>query len=1217
MKEEGTEILFRPGSEDMLNLLEYCTIEETNGANEAKSNPEVPSTRSSPSPSTEEEQRQELNTERAFFPASNEEQPSHPEVNRHDSLVESGTTDEDDETVSSNQDDSNEKDGNKYHPALKAAVFTEGQEAVWHEDEYSTISSVYVTKPEKTTTEDLPTHSQNSRKKMKVPFFKSRGKKVQKEQPISSSEEVEPMPRPVKIHIKKKRVAKAVVLLPPKEAGVETTEENANENNSDNERLIEENERFGSITQNSIEARRLLDTILSGDGLDEEESELVAKEAFNHATAARRLAHHSKNNDMESHIADDDDCSEEAIELENVISYLAEEGEQAALQHRRQHGIDEDSDDQDEKDENDQEGAEYSNAIDLTMVEANESEKTKKKRRGKFPISGYASRAVHYLESILPKNAGNEKADDASNAEDFWSDAGISTLGLKNDTLEYGLNTDEDGDDPNNTLDQDVAGSPRKVDTMSLSSLNEILDGGGTINGKKSQLENKDVLNEGARRRSQATQEPSPRAAVQEIGIPRKNKSTGLPPTNPKERTRILGLMTPKSAKASNESKKEQQEDDVENSGNKKWSIFFNTPRASDEVPSQLNLVQEEPTKDLLEAQSPEEIKITSPKSAVNEEDDLEILVKADSDSCLDMPETNRYAPACVDEESEDKYRPIPQDNEIIELKVSVATTEDQNSENKSGDDDITSENNVTLQGDHESKASINDEESRYHLSALNDEKRDDQGSQDRYHAEPVGKTPRRDGIEMEKNTNRKVHEELSLPTLFEEHVAVTTKKEEQSNPQQINPSENKAVEKPTANEGLSCDPTEISIEDASKLNGAENSKEVVAKVNDKKEIAQVNLKPDNALPKKSNNPKKKVDNKVKKPRHEDMSTAGSEGSKSKIFGRVVDMMVVNNQHPLVPIAIVEEKYFVDKDMKKISTIYESSKPTKIKSRVPASKPPTGKRYKAIPKMKKAPMSTSFNMADDSTTVVQKAISNGNLKAVESNEEGDDVVPLNYLSVMLRKKLSEEQVEAINTDIATDIGEHNQQRSSGEKLDGDSYVAAIRGPRQKQAPGVALEEIAIRNYQNNRDPTIGNGVNTIRIDLAPTPRRPEGKQSTFDDDEEEEKNEFRDPQKKQEEDERQRRKVITERLFQAGSSSFRDVTMIKKETPEDFIKTAPTVASAESYCEDTVQDQSDPATESDENREIIEKNAHLDEPHSRTKFGRGRRILSIPFLKRK
>ena len=1206
MEEEGTEILFRPGSENMLNFLEYCTIEETNEANEAKSNPEVPSTRSSPSPSTEEEQRQEPNTERAFSPASTEDQSSLPEVNRHDSLVESDTTDEDDETVSSNQDDSNEKNGNNYHPALKAAVFTEGQEAVWHEDEYSTISSVYVTKPE----EELPTRSKNNRKKMKVPFFKSRGKKVQKEQPISSSEEVvEPMLRPVKIHIKKKRVAKAVVLLPPKEAGVEMTEENANEykNDSVNERLIEENERLGSVTQNSIEARRLLNTVLSGDGLDEEESERVAKEAFNHATAARRLAHHSKNN-----VADDDDCSEEAIELENVMSYLGEEGEQAALQHRRQHGIDED---QDEKDENDQEGAEYSNAIDLTMVEANESKNTKKKQRGKFPVSGYASRAVHYLESILPKNAGNGKDDEASNAEDFWSDAGISTLGLKNDTLEYGLNTDEDGDDPNDTIDQDVAGLPQKVDTMSLSSLNEILDGGGTINSKKSQLENKD-MNEGAKRHRQANQEPSPRAAVQEIGIPRKKKSTGLPPTHPQQRTGILGLVTPKNAKASNESKKKHQEDDAENNGNKKWSIFFKTPRASDEVTSQLNLVQEEPEKDRPETRSPEEIKTASPKSAVDEEDDLEstspnkldpseaeILVKADSDSCLDMPKTNRYAPTCVEEESEDKYRPIPQDNEIIELKLSVATNEDKNSENKSGDDDIISESNVILQGDHESKASINDEESRYHLKHSNDKKKEEKGSQYRYHAEPVGKTPRRDGVEMEKNTIRKVDEDLSLPTLFEAHVEVTTEKEEQSIPRQINPSENEAVEKTIANEGLSCDPTETSIQDEPKLNVAEKSREVVAMVNNEKEIAQVNFKPD-ALQ------IEKVDNEVKKPGHEDISTAGSEGSKSKIFGRVVDMMVVNNQKPLVPIAIVEEMYFVDKDMKKISTLHESSKPTKIKSRVPASKPPTGKRYKALSKMKKAPMSSSLYVADDSTTVVQKAISNGNLKAVESNEEGDDVVPLNYLSVMLRKKLSEEQEEAINADIATDTG-------SGEKLDGDSYVAAIRGPRRKQAPGVALEEIAIRNHQNNRDPTDGNGINTIRIDLAPTPRRPEGNQSAFDDDEVEEKNEFRDPQKKQKEDERQRRKLITERLFQAGSSSFRDVTTTKKNTSENIIKTVPTVASAESYCEDIVQDHLDPATESDANREIIEKNAHLDEPHSRTKFGRGRRILSIPFLKRK
>jgi len=1311
MEEEGTEILFRPrtetiltkhftsqgkeGNNDRPNLLQYCTIKETDDAKLNRAVPSTPSrigegegeekssSASSSSPSTKLEQRVESTTNRAFFPVSTRAQPSRPALNRHESLVEKGTTDEDDGSISSDQDDSSEENSNKYHPALKAAIYTEGQEAVWHEDEYSTISSIYV-KPEKNTTFALPACSQNSRKKIKIPFFKSRGKNTQKEQPIS--EVVEPTPRSVKIHIKKKKIAKSVLLLPPKEAWVETTEEREDNNNNEKERLMKENERYESITENSIQARRLLDTALSRDGLDEVQSERVAKEAFNHATIARRLSHHGKNNEMKSHIADDDDSDEEAIELENVMSYLAEEGEQAALQHRRQYSIDEDNDDKDDKDEDDQEGVKYANAIDLTMKEVNKSAKTntktKTKRRGKFPVSEYASRAVHYLESILPKNIGNERddddavasPDDASDAEDFWSESGISTLGLKNDTLEYGLSTDG-GVSPNKNLDHDGAGLLRNVDMMSLSSLNEILDGGGTISDKKNQLENNNCLNGGVRRRRQLIGEPSPRAAVQEIGIPRKKKIIGPPLTQPKHsRAGILGLMTPKSAQSCNHSNKQHQVVDVDNNNNKKWSIFFKTPRASDGVPSQLNLVLEEP-EDRSEVESHEESRSSaSPNCAGDKGNNLESissntsnplaaerLVQADSDSYLRMPEANRYAPAFVDEESKDKcgsknrYRPIPQDNEI-ELKLSVATPEDQNSENQGGNDDATLSGNVvklqssSSQAEEESKANGSIEEARNDLRVSSDDKSDDHRSRDRYQTEPVGKTPRRNVVDMEENTNRKakeeergIQEEPSIQIQFEHHAVLTAKKEEQGDEKVESNLNEKAtvVKKTTANKGISCDPIEksnpnskTSIQDDAKLRVADKCEEVAVKGNDEKKIAHNNLKPA-VLPNKNDNRKKKTHtkSKIQMPEHEEMSKAESEGSKSKIFGRVVDMIALNKRKPLVPITVVEEKYFVDKDMKKISTgvhhIHESRKPTKMNARpkgiisendtqppVLLSKPTVGQRAKAISKMKKTPINSSLTLVDDSTTVVRNAISNGNLKAVESNEEGDDVVPLNYLSVMLRKKLYEEKVKARGNYIASETGEYRQQRSSGEKLDADSFVAAIRGPRHKEAPGVALEEIAIRNYPNNRDPTIGNGSNTVIIDLAPTPRRLEGNSPTLNDYEDEAKNKIHDPPMKEEENERQRRKMITERLFQAGSSSFEGETMTNKETSGDVIKTAPTVASAESYCEDPVQEHVNPVVESNANKGIIERKEDHDEPHSRTKlgFGRGRRILSISFL---
>jgi len=1301
MEEEGTEVLFRPGSETIikehfssqgqrgnsaqLNLLQYCTTEE-NDQNEL--NPETSSTRSrickgeekssstsSSSPSTEEEQRQELTTNRAFFPSSTRGQPSHPTPNRFESLVENATTCECDGSVSSDKDRGNEKNSNRYHPELKAALYTEGQEAVWHEDEYSTISSLYV-KPEENknsvvTTEGLPTRSQKSREKMKALFFKSRGKKARIEQPIS--EEVESSSRLVKIHIRTKKVSKAVLLLPPKKAGFEATEGNISDekSNIENKSLNEENEKYASITKNSIQARRLLDTVLSGDGLDEVESKQVAKEAFNHATAARRIAHHSKNTEMESDIVDDDDGDEEAIELENIMNYLAGEGEQAALQHIRQYSINADND-EDSKGQDGQEGARYTDAIDLTMMEANnESAKTKKKRRGKFPVSGYASRAVHYLESILPKNIGNERDGDdvaaapydASNSEDFWSDAGMSTLGLKSDTLEYGLNDDEGGDGPNNTLDH-----------MSLSSLNEILDGGGTISGKKNQLENSDVLNEGARCRRQLTGEPSPRATVQEIGIPRKKKNIGLPPTQPRQnRTGILGLVTPKITKANKHSSKKQQFIDVDNNSNKKWGVFFRTPRASDVVPSQPNLVLEKTEENYSEIQCHNGVSSsTSPHSAGDERNSLESaplntsnsseaeqLVEVDSDSCRDMPEANRYSPACVEEESKHKpgrtnrYRTISKDNEI-ELKLSVATPEDQNSENRGNDDDALSENIVqsqpsSSQGKEKSETCVTDGKVRI------DEKIDDRGSRDRYQTEPIGKTPRRDGLKMDENSHKEAHiretgtqKESNLQIQTKLHAVLTIKKEEQCDQKaggiihQNDLNEKATFKKTVTKEGLTCDPikqsssspgSKDSTQDDIKLSVVDKREEVAVKGNDEKEITHTKLKPD-ILPHKSDNRKKKSNATSERKKHEEISTADSVGSKSKIFGRVVDMVGRNKRKPLIPIAIVEEKYFVDKDMKKISTgvhyVHESRKPTKmntgptnlisekdIHSPVLASNYSVGQRAQAISRMKEISMSSSFTLVDDSNnTVVHKAISNGNLKAVESNEEGDDVVPLNYLSIMLRKKLHQEKVKTLKSDTATNTRETHHQRSSRKKNDADSFVAAIRGPRHKEAPGVALEEIAIRKYQNNRDPITGNGINTVVIDLAPTPRRPERETPTFDDDEKEAQSETDDPSMKEDENERRRRKLITERLFQAGCSSFHEAeTIFKKETSGDVIKTAPTVASAESYSDDVLQENVDPIVESNAKKEIIEKKEDRAEAHSRIKLCRGRNMLSISFLK--
>ncbi len=1134
MEEQGTEIVLQPGSDT--DLLQFCITEAAEEATpeedvqpplSAKSanDGENQFAASPPSPSTEEEERQESSTDRAFSTGQNE-QPPLQEVNRHDSLVES---DSDEESLSSTDD--------KYHPALTAAVYNEGQEAVWHEDEYSTVSSVYYVKPEKETAEAGPSRSQKSKKRMKVPFFKSRAKKAQRAEPIS--EEAEPAPRPVKIHIKKKKVAKAVVLLPPKEIAAEPTQENVDDKIIDCENLIKENERYASIAENSIQARRLLDTALSTDDLDEEESKRITKEAFNHATTARRLA---------DDIAEDDEEDGEAIELENIMSQLAEEGEYAALQHRRQYSMDEEDDGQ--------VGARYTTAIDLTMIDAEESTPSKKKQRGKFPVSTYASRAVHYLESILPKTLGNEK-NVADDSEDFWTDAGISTLGLKNDTLEYGLDSDEVNYEEKIAVNKEKAVLPRTTDMMSLSSLNEILDGNGTVAEKKSQVKMNDVLDEEAKRRKKSLTDPSPRAAVREIGIPRK-KNSGLPPTHPRQnRSGILGLMTPKIPKP---------------------SIFFRTPRGSEGVSTQL----EEPE---------EGASSTTPLSAPK--------VEGDADSCVDMSDENRYANAFDDDESKakvpDRYRLIAHD-EDIELKLTIASDDSQTEaryDEKFLEENVTPESSSPEETDasspedteaispeEEDEDDVQNDEARLDIAI--DDKSEDGENEERYQTEPVGKTPRRDGLE--ENTNRKIEEENTELVAIEEEEG---DKKLDNVPDEINEIETgEETQNNSSDEHLASDSDEVP---KSVIETSKQTETAEVNTSEKSEEAAVESA-------------------------EEVSAPQPEESKSKIYGRV-DLAGQNMRKPLVPNAVVEEKYLVNKEMKKISTDEDQARKPKypaktkkdVRKPVSASKA-TAARRAAVSQMKKVPRSPSFTVIDDSTTVVRQAICKGNLMAVESNEMGDDIVPTNYLSSMLKKKLHADNEKTHDLDTSTGSAESNQEESASVgKQDADSYVAKIRGPRPKEAPGVALEEVAIRNYKNNRDPSVGDGVNAVVVDLAPTPRRPRGQTYMFDDEGEKAEQKANDIAKKEEEEERRRRKLITERLFKAGTSSFEDEAVTKKAVTQDALKTVPTVLSAESYCDEPVQENTEPNA----SKELIEK---ID-GNTRTKVGRGRRRLHINFLK--
>jgi hypothetical protein len=1336
MEEEGMEAVFREGMNAVLKEQDENVINVNKPKKEQKEE-EPPSIISSSSLNKGEGEQHPIRT---FSPTTTRNREDHQSKfpGRFLSLIESGTINgdyDDDTAIATEFTDYYEEDSeNNYHPALKAAadMYTEGQEAVWHEDEYSVVSSVFV-QPEKknkmAAVVDLesvapPPHpQQKSRNRMSIPFFKSRGKKqhqqnlvkhqqlqieLQHQQSILEIED-EPTPRPVKIHVKRKMVSKAVLLLPTttnQEVGSTTismTDTEANEtydatirantsqvgstttmtadidhNTSYEEEtlLVEANETYDAITANTIQARRLLDTVLSGSIIDEEKSERATKAAFTHAATARRLAYRSQqetvegdnkdvndNGDYNGDDDDDDDNNEEMAELEQVMSYLAEEGEQAALKHRQHIFNVEEGEDDDQEESR------------LATIDGASSIKGKEKRQGKFAVSGYASRAVHYLESILPKTSGSSKrggaitgADDGDNnesqlqfalstAEDFWSDSGISSLGLKNDTLEYGFSNDDVDD--NNDIYHDGAGLLRNLDMMSLSSLNEILDGTGTLDNGCYSIKHRQEEEDGLRR------------AVPEIGIPNKKKNVGPPPTQPRRNRGILGLMTPKSSKL-NTNKKRQA---VGTNNNKKWGGFFRTPRAGEGIPSKLLLVVEEPEEEEDASSSSSAlgsapgtvITSTSDGTKINHQptshsdvftstsDGTKInhqsishsdsntipvagayLVETESDSHFGIEKINRYEPAVITEDVEEchgngnRYRSIPKGNEI-ELKLSVTTSEGQDW-GKHDNDSFSEKNKEEYSSSLGEKGNTNhsDRVERKDSSASNCSRDHIHLSINRYKTEPIGKTPKRDGLEIEERLSeqneeeeKELEEERLIPKAPSESVERNAKK-----------TTNKA----------SVD--NHRVESAASRN----------EIGDRKMKSHVKAKCN-----------------VQKDSREEMSTAVSEGSKSKIFGRIVDMMGQNKQRQFVPNTIVEETYILDKDNKNFSikahdtselrkstkknldpkkvipgkisntNIEESSyvknipnkarhanelrKPTsknldpkkaisEKKTRLPAVRKPTvGQRAKEISKMKKQSKSSTWTVIDDSTVVVRKAISNGNLKAVQSNEDDDDV-PLNYLALMLKKKLKEEKRKGYKSAEATETKEHHQQQRSHEKPDADSFVAEIRGARSQEAPGVALGEITTRNHPNNLEPTIGNDENMIRTDLAPTPRRSDNVSVFVDIDEDETKENARDPPLKDEEDERQRRRMITERLFQAGSSE--EESNPKKEISTDVIKTVPTVDAAESYDEEPVQDCLDHHTlETAENNEMDEKkNGDITSSNSRIESTRTpRRRLSISFLK--
>lgn len=1103
------------------------------------------------------------------------------------------------------------------HPLLnKGVIYAEGQEAVWHEDECTTVSSVCIQSEKKKKKDDVTTSAsiitshcsrqQPHRNRINIPFFSNRGKKHQQSQRQHQQQISKQKSSPVKIRTKKKKISKAILLLPPNQVvavgSTATTDSDEKIVEEEEITVAETNETYAAITANTMQARRLLDTVLSGDIIDEKESEQTTKAAFTHAATARRLAHRScqevttvrhsteyndddNDNDKDSD-NDNDNDNEEMEELEQVMSYLAEEGEQAVLNHMK-HVIQ-------DADRDDEEMVTSSLKCDVPNNEQ------KKSRRGKFVVSGYATRAVHYLESIIPKGIGHgtngekEFNDDAqlhynfSSSDDFWSDSGISTLGLKNDTLEYGLSSVTD--DLKNPLAQDGAGLLPNIDMMSLSSLNRILDENATIDNNGSNI-----------KKQQQQKEEALRRTIPEINVPNKQKKCVLPPTKAKCARGILGRMTPRLMYTH-----QKDQSNTATAEKKRWGGLFKTPRENEGIPSKLLLVIEEPeqedsssssssssfTPEAVVLSSTDDNKLTNGSVAHDGNDEIAMdgraLVEAEPDSHLGINNSNRCIPSAVPEEEKrergtiDQYRSIPKKNEIeLKLSVSTAASEIQDYDDKKDNDQSFEKKQTPFSLQIVANVDHSDCAQRNNSSESSASSSNNNLCTDRYKTHKAQRL-----VKIARNNKPELELKENLGSKNEEEEKVTKK-------DQVVPNEPVVIELKSKKELIDTNNNELEVMELSTSRVEKETEQIVKKSNTKVGNDKYRVTAQgNERKHQEGKPAENFD--VQRDSVEEvMSTSASEGSKSKIFGRIVDMIGQNKRRAPIPNAITEETYIVnDKNSKsammnitpsvklakyngenvetseeerkcvhnvsnKTNRITDLKKLTSPKfdtdilahekniQRQIVRKPTVCQRAKEISKKKKQSKSSGRTTTiEESTVVVEKAIAHGNLKAVESNLDEDDV-PSNYLTIMLKKKLKEEKTCGHSNPESTVVKEGHQQQRQFSKPDTDSFVAAIRGTRLQEAPGVAFEEIVIRICASDRDPVIGNDNNIIRADLAPTPRHSDNIVTSFDEDGTKQHN--RDPPIQDGEDERQHRKIITERLFRAGSSSFENEATSSKE----------------------------------------------------------------------
>ena len=335
----------------------------------------------------------------------------------------------------------------------KVANLVEGQEAMWIEEEdlvsafSSAVDSQNPPKPQPASAPQLVP------KKRRFPF-------LPKKSSLASIPEPVPLSNPVLEPKKKKKVKKikrSVVLV--------SSSENASNS------LIEANAQQEAAI-NMAKARQLLNQALTVDGTPRlQDSEKLAKFAFQHAAAARRI--------MTS--------IDEEPDLDSYLTDMKEKGEQAALEHQRI-------------------------VFSMSLPDTPESVPTWRLPSTRDLVKAteeYALRARHYLESILPTNIDPNLSESMSG--DLWSDGDVSTLSFnKTYTFDHTLQ-----------VMQPPTGS-KSTDAISISSLNEILDG----EGEESEDEDQFIV-----LGKQDKYNTSPRKAIPIIDVPvkvRKQKRGGF-----------------------------------------------------------------------------------------------------------------------------------------------------------------------------------------------------------------------------------------------------------------------------------------------------------------------------------------------------------------------------------------------------------------------------------------------------------------------------------------------------------------------------------------------------------------------------------------------------------------------------------------------------------------------------------------------------------------